>query len=330
MIAYADDSGGFDLVYAMLLDNYTPASQPEILGQGKQPAWSVDGGSMVFVNEANGQSRIIAGNVGSFSVAPQAFTGNGKVSHPDWTGSVLPRNLASRLVQVQPDASVVLYQENFVQQPTFDGSAPYLLQEISVNVSSPYLSERVDESFIALQNRLVESTGWDILANVDNMFESLNAAPLPGQSNRTWNKAGRAFDLNAEMALALDPKIEIVREDAAQEVYWRIYARAAVQDGSMGEPLLAVPWDFRARFGQDALSYDDGGKLKEGIPTGYYVDVTAIAEKYGWERVAASDGWRTYYPSIQWWHFEKRDNLTWQQAMLELYTSAEMAGAFTP
>jgi hypothetical protein len=236
--------------------------------------------------------------------------------------------LADRLTDVQQDAKVALYHESYAQQS--DGGAPYLLQELSIEATAPYLSDRVDDSFIALEKRLNEMVGWNVMVDMENMFESLNVAPLPGQSNRTWNKAGRAFDLNSELVLALDPQIEVVREDVGHEIFWRVYAKAAVQDGSMGEPLRELPWDFRARFGQDAHFYDDGGKLKEGIPTGYYVDVTAVAEQYGWERVPAFDGWRTYYPGIRWWHFEKHDNLTWQEAMLEIYTPVELAGIITP
>jgi TolB protein len=92
--------------------------------------------------------------------------------------------------------------------------------------------------------------------------------------------------------------------------------------------LRQLPWDFRARFGEEAQYFDEGGRVKEAIPAGYYVDFTALAADYGWQRVPATANWRTFYPGIGFWHYENRQGMTWQQAMLEIYTEAEFAAIF--
>lgn len=96
----------------------------------------------------------------------------------------------------------------------------------------------------------------------------------------------------------------------------------------MGEPLRDRPWDFRARFGDDPQYYDQGGTLKEEIPAGYYIDFTTMAADYGWHRVAAGDNWRTYFPAVRFWQYEKRDNLSWDEAMREIYAADEVEARF--
>ncbi|MCA9974640.1 MAG: hypothetical protein KC413_02785, partial [Anaerolineales bacterium] len=156
------------------------------------------------------------------------------------------------------------------------------------------------------------------------MFVRLDSQPLPGEAAENWNKAGRAFDLPYRDATTFDPQVEVVREDIGTETYWRIYIRAAAQDGSMGEPLRDIPWDFRARFGDEPPYYNEGGKLKDAIPAGYYLDFTALAADYGWQRVPASDNWRTFFPGIRFWHYENRGSLTWAEAMREIYRPNEL------
>ena len=60
------------------------------------------------------------------------------------------------------------------------------------------------------------------------------------------------------------------------------------------------------------------------MPTGYYVSLTELAQDYGWEPVPADRNWRTFYPGVRFWQFEKRDGLTWEQAMLEIYEAEEL------
>ncbi|HEX2980791.1 MAG TPA: hypothetical protein VHO48_11050, partial [Anaerolineaceae bacterium] len=51
----------------------------------------------------------------------------------------------------------------------------------------------------------------------------------------------------------------------------------------------------------------------------YWVDVTDLAQRYGWERLPALSNWRTYYAGTRYNTFIKTDGKDWQTAMLDLY-----------
>jgi hypothetical protein len=274
------------------------------------------------------RSYLFASSVDAWQAAPQAFASEGQITAITWTAVSLSPDVVANFAPVQQAKPAPLFVETLREpEPEEEIAAdapPHRLFRVAVSAPSPYLSDRVDQSFIALRERVVQEVGWDFLGQVDNMFEPLSARPLPGQSAQTWNKAGRAFDFYFRHILSNDPQVEIVREDRGNETYWRVYLKTARQDGSQGEPLRAIPWDFRARFGFEPRYYDQGGTLKAAIPSGYYVDFTALAADYGWQRVPAADNWRTYFPAIRFWHFQNRQGLSWEAAMLELYRPDEI------
>ena len=109
-----------------------------------------------------------------------------------------------------------------------------------------------------------------------------------------------------------------VREDFGAQTYWRLYLRAQLQDGSLGEPLRSQPWDLSARYNLDPKVYEQGGTYSD-VPPGYWVDVTALAIQYGWERVPALPNWRTFYRGARFTEFALTGGLDWYSAMLELY-----------
>ncbi len=327
-LAYSDDSSGYELVYVLPLQDYQPIGEPVTRGQGSHPTWSPDGKALSYIHTGSNQSHLIASSLDAWSVAPQAFASDGRLDSPHWSPLTLPVELPERLAEMNKTPADPFFVETVF--PPQEEGAPYLLQTVSVNAPAPYLNDRVDQSFVALRQQMVHVAGWDFLGEVANMYEPLHARPLPGLSERSWNKAGRAFDYNSDYAILDTPLVEVVREDRGNEIYWRTYLRAAVQDGSMGEPLRELPWDFQARFGPEPLYYDQGGKYKDAIPEGYYIDFTELAADYGWQRTPASDNWRTYFPGILFWHYEKRQGLSWEQAMLELFTVEELREAFAP
>ena len=111
-----------------------------------------------------------------------------------------------------------------------------------------------------------------------------------------WAKIGctRAGHLHLTRRRFWPDWMAIIREDFGQQTYWRIYLRTTAQDGSQGAPLTEVPWDFSARTG-DPMAYENGGRLANSIPSGYWFDLTSLAVQYGWERLPALTEWRTYY-----------------------------------
>ncbi len=328
-LAYHEDSTGFDLIYAApLAENATLATAPINLGQqGSYPAWSPNSESLFYVYNQGEQSFLIAGSPNAWGIAPQTYAANGRLQSPHWSAVTLPPDIAQNLRNIDPATDhISLFTEALSPHETADALVD--LFELPVNAPSPYLSDQVDQSFLALRQRVILEAGWDFLGQLDQLFVNINGQPLPGLPREDWNQAGRAFDVTDDDALTFEPRLEIVREDIGPETYWRLYLRAERQDGSQGEPLREMPWDFRARFGAEAQYFDDGGKVKEFLPAGYYVDFTALAEDYSWQRVPATANWRTFYPGIRFWHFENRQGLTWREAMLEIYTEAEFTTVF--
>jgi TolB protein len=325
-LAYDDDSSGRTLVYALPLSDYKPAGEPVNHGQGHHPTWSPDGKALSFIHSSAGQYHLIASSLDAWSVAPQSFTTAARLDQPSWSAHTLPRPLPEALQAISQSPSPLLFQEAVA--PAAAEGPPYLLRELPVNAPAPYLSDRVDDYFLALRERVQLEAGWDFLGEVDQLYEAIDARSLPGQSNQTWNKAGRAFDYLADYALAFEPLVIVVPERQEASTYWRTYLKTAAQDGTQGEPLRALPWDFRARFGPEPRYYDQGGKLQEQVPVGYFVDFTELAADYGWTWSPASDNWRTYFPGIRYWHYENRQGLNWEQAMLELYSAEQILSVF--
>jgi TolB protein len=325
-LAYDEDSSGRHFVYSLPLANYVGAGSPVSHGQGQHPTWSPDGRALTYIYSSGNQYHLTTGRLDAWSVSPQTFSTPAGLDQPNWSVRSLPRPLPEALQSIDEAVASPLLREPVSGQA--EGQPPYLLHELPVNAPAPYLSDRVDQSFLLLRERVQTETGWDFLGELDQMYEAIGARALPGQSNQTWNKAGRAFDYLSDHALSFDPIIEVVRERREASTYWRTYLKTTAQDGTQGEPLREMPWDFRARFGPESRYYDEGGRTKEQIPAGYYVDFTALAADYGWTWSPTSDNWRTYFPGIRYWHYENQQGLTWEQAMLELYTADEILSVF--
>jgi len=90
---------------------------------------------------------------------------------------------------------------------------------------------------------------------------------------------GRAFALNSLMINA--GWMAVNREDVGSQTYWRLYIRAQKQDGSEGQPIQNPPWDLNARYNLDPIIYEAGGQYGS-VPSGYWIDFTALAQAYGW------------------------------------------------
>ncbi len=127
---------------------------------------------------------------------------------------------------------------------------------------------------------------------------------------------GRGFALNPLPFSA--GWLVAVREDYNGLTYWRIYARTRYQDGSQGIPLLVHPWDLDARHSGNTQAYEQGGAFAP-IPQGYWVDITDLASRFGWQRLPALVNWRTYYAAARVNQFVVTGGLNWQNAMAQLY-----------
>ncbi len=192
------------------------------------------------------------------------------------------------------------------------------------------VNELVAPSLVAWQQDVLEASGWDLLQSTLGAWRNIDqvrrkALYTYDYGYLSWHKAGRALDLPLELKVDGMDQMLVSREDLGAQVYWRIYLRAAKQDGSLGEPLKDNPWLYWWHIvpEHDPEAYDAGGKHLP-IPAGYYVDVTALAKRHGWKRIAsyAIEGdyhWHSDSNGTEYWHYERTDGLIWWEAMLQIY-----------
>jgi len=252
-------------------------------------------------------------------------------NNPVWTGAPLPASLVNA-GGVPAEFSDQLYLE---QERRDDQGLYGLGPLVGVQAPRPYLSDRVNDSFNALRVAVADAVGSDFLGTLEDALWSLvtdQRLPQPGEERLNWHYTGRAFAFNRNLPLGgFPPPVEIVREDIGIYTYWRVFVRVAddAQSGQLGEPLRRMPWDFASRTQGDVQAYNEGGRLRTAMPTGYYVDLTALADDYGWGRLPAGNDWRANINAANYWIFVRTDGLNWYQAMLELYTEAQLGG-FAP
>ncbi len=329
-LAYSGKTSNQHLVYIQeTLDNM-PSGDPIVIGQGEEPTWAPSGQALVFTHDASPNHFILASSVNGWGAAPQVYLSQDPVGDPSWTtAALLPDVLtaawtqAGRVDPTAPGAAPELFVES-VAEPASQGPPFTMVTLRDIQVPGPYLSDRVDDSFQALRQRTSQDAGWDAIGALSKMWEPLDAPPPLGMDSPSWNKAGRAFDMIPDLNAGFTPAIEVVREQEGTKTWWHVYVRTNRQDGSQGEPLVTRPWNLQARYSGNTSDYEDGGRLKESIPAGYYVDFTQLAADYGWERVPAGETWRTNFSATLFWHFQRRQGLDWEAAMRELYTELDL------
>jgi TolB protein len=324
-IAYSAVVDGVEGVYVKPVQQSQTVT-PILVGRGKMPAWAPNDGSIAYALDIRGrqETQILAGSIGGFGAATDAIALAYRATDPAWTGTALPRALIdSGGVPPNPETSGPLYEEQVSQRATgLYGMA--LLNNVVAPQS--YLSDRVNNSFEAMRLRVLEKAGYDFFGTLEDAFWEQGRPPDPGEPRENWHYAGRSIAFDRELVYAGYPApVEAVREDVEINTYWRVYLRVVgdAQNGALGEPLRRMPWDFTARSSGDVEDYERGGRLKDSAPPGYYIDLTQIAEDYGWQRAPAQRTWQYNFGAIQFWELVKIDGLSWQAAMLELYTPAE-------
>lgn len=319
------------LVKPMAAGSSTPA---QVIGFGRMPSWSPEttAKSLVFaVDSEDGQSTFLSARpYTGDGVATEVISVPFGATYPNWSDRVLPASLLNTgglPLGVEDD----LYIE---QSSPASGDVAYKLSPlIDVEAPNAVLSDAVNDSFNALRERVLEVSGRDFLGELDDAFWVIDQLPQPGEDRRNWHKTGRTIAVTRNSILGFPPLIEVVREDVGIGTYWRVYLRVAdeAQSGQLGKPLKKLPWDFVSRSSGDVEAYNQGGRVKTEIPTGYYIDLTKLALDYGWEWTPAGNDWRANANTINYWMFRKTQGLDWYNAMLEIYTVSQMGGfALTP
>lgn len=323
-LAYSSLEQGTERVFIKAVDD--EQAEPEVIGLGRTPSWSPDGNSLVYMVDATDNSRSYLSAIalaGESSVPTQVVGVPYGAASPTWSGQPLPPQ--------QPSAGGLppAREEPLVQEvmDTFDGEV-YRLQSLgNVQTDQPWLSDTVGDSFNALRQAVLDRSGVDFLAQLDDAFWTLERRPEPGEARRSWHMTGRAIALSRNAILGFPPPIEIVREDRDGEVYWRVYLRVDEdqQSGQLGEPLRQMPWDFLSATQGDVEAFNQGGRLRREIPSGYYIDFTQLAADYGWERVPAGSDWRANVYSRNYWLYVNNPNgLSWCEAMLQIHSEGAL------
>jgi TolB protein len=292
-----------------------PGSLPVYLGPGNFPVWSP-------------KKDVVA----SLLATPNddyltAYTSNGLLSLPPVLlpgklqgfslgalndSGVLPNSFQDAAAEPTPVWMPLLENSSSNLPPGRIGLEPL----IDVQAPFPQLNDLTDESFVALRGRLINETGWDVLANLENAFTPLTSPPDPALG-KDWIYTGRAFTLNPVLLNA--GWVLAVQEEFGDEIFWQVYLKPTAQDGSQGRPLTELPWDLNARYNLDPVAYDQGGRLMDNVPSGYWVNLTELAAAYGWERLPALSNWRTYFKGTRFNEFAFTSGLDWERAMLEVY-----------
>jgi TolB protein len=304
-------TSGLHQIY--LWDTENPKGQPKEIGSGDWAVWSPDGQALLVILKTPAQHYLTAYRIdqpGHILLPPMKLPGS--VSGLAWldkmpveTGLDGDRPSPTPLWEVNIDSPLDETNGRWNLIPLEDVEAPYAR-----------LHDRVDEAFSALRQELAKQVGWDLLATLENAYLPLSSALSPGLVE-DWLYTGRAFTINTLPIKA--GWMTVVREDFGLQTYWRVYLRARFQDGTQGQPLHNLPWDFNARYSSRPAPYDQGGENYSAVPIGYWVEFTKLAANYGWERLPALSNWQSAYPSARFNEFVRTDGLDWVDAMLEIY-----------
>ncbi|MCC7163105.1 MAG: PD40 domain-containing protein [Anaerolineae bacterium] len=300
--------------------------QLSFFGWDSAPAWSPDGAWITFVSARPARSSLFVAASDGAGIAQGLNDDRVWISSAVWSGLDTLRTGTAPVVQPP------LYIEKPIPADPAEGVKWDFvgLREVLLSPSYGIVSSAVSESFRALRNRVVSESGVDFLAQLSDMTRLITYVCDNTCDTLSWHKSGRAVDTLLTLVRGDRETVLLVREDVNAEVHWRVYLRAAKQDGSQGEPLTEAPWNIS--FNARANAAPGLGGHQDEVAYGYFVDFTELARQYGWNRISSHDDidfdWRNNREALEYWHFQKEDGLNWWQAMLEVYPPDQLAKTF--
>lgn len=292
------------------------------LGPGEEPAWKPDGSAILALVSSPNQEAITGyqfpggTQILSYTTLPTGLHGF------LWLAGSTADLLRASYGNEQSVAGLpTLWSPQLTVSPVSPAGRSALVELAGISAPYPYLIDSLDEAFNAFRSELASQAGWDVLSSLENAYYPLTEPPSPGMIE-DWLYTGRGFALNP-LPFSAGWMVS-VREDYNGQTYWRIYVRTRYQDGSQGSPLSVHPWNLDARHNGDTQAYEQGGALAE-IPGGYWLDLTDLAARFGWQRLPALVDWRTYYAAARYNQFVVTDRLSWNAAMAQLYPEEAIA-----
>jgi len=295
-------------------DTSMPTASAVWAGPGTWPVWNAEGTQLATAIDASFQQLLGAYTLGGSPLMLPAPL-PGRVRGLAWPAVALPDPLPPEFLRASQVSAAPVLAATVTALPEVPSERWHIVPLEDVQAPSAGLHALVAAPFEALRARVITETGWDPLASLENTYVPLTTSLDPGRE-QDWLYTGRAIAINTLMLNA--GWLSVAREDIGDQTYWRVFIRTQKQDGSQGTPLRDPPWDLNTRYQLDPEAYEAGGSYAP-VPAGYWVDITSLAEIYGWHRLAALPGWRTYYTGARFTEFAHTDGLDWYSAMLELY-----------
>ncbi|MEX2160991.1 MAG: hypothetical protein WD751_03670 [Anaerolineales bacterium] len=300
-LAWSQQEDAAWVIYAKDLTD--PDAVPLRLGLGANPQWNPAGSAVLAELARSDETYLTAYAVsGGLALAPELLPGS--LDGAAWASAVISEPLPEPLLAAASQTAAPLLRASEVSSAP---NTPTLLS----GVRAPYaqLSSAAIGPFDALRQRAAQALGWDALSSLENALVPINR-PLPPDRQQDWLYTGRAFELHSTLLSA--GWMALVREEFEGQTYWRVFLRTADQSGGLGRPLTEPIWDFAAQ-------------APSAAPAGYWVDFSALAADYGFQRLPALENWRTYYPGTLFNQFALTADLSWEEAMLQLYSPEEVA-----
>ena len=297
-----------------VFDHADPTATARDLGLGCSPVWSPDGKAVLATLAEPNEQYLVAYTVADGTLALPLLKIPANIQSMDWKSASLTSSL-SNYINLQNLAALAALFEPALSLPASATGRKGVVSLRDVDAPNAYLADTTDETFTALRQAIGHKLGWDFLASLENAYLPISSAPSPGIAEN-WLFTGRAIAVNT-VPLEADWMV-VSREDYQGKTYWRLWVKCLDQTGGCGLPMKTSVWNFDARYSGNTQAYEDGGALTT-IPTGYWVDFSEFADRFGWERLPAESNWRYYYEGILFNQFVFKQGLTWRQAMLEIY-----------
>jgi TolB protein len=309
------------------------ATQVTWLGRADGPAWSPEGEQLAVLHWRFDGEQVLRLSPDGMGQLPQRVTDMAWLDgRPAWSGSVI--RYGTPVASLDNTQSAALYAEELTPSQSGDGEpwdlVPVAGLELPTPAMTPYLSDRVDDSYTALRRRLADEVGYDFLGQVSEAWRPYDFFNDTSEY-ASWHKSGRAVDTLFEYHTDDGQVMEIARDDMGGETFWRVLLRCADQSGGCGRPITVNTWDYGYRA-RSEIAPDQGG-IEKPMFNGYYVDFTALAREYGWTRISSWDdedfSWTWHFKAFEYWHYQKADGLPWYATMQEVYAQAKLDNYFT-